>query len=284
MSDSNAGEAPTIPTFSMAEFLEAQPPGTHGIIPDFHTRLSTGGWTTAQPDLQLHCDTEVCNGPRIFRSTSDPGLATTTWRRFFLIYQCRNCNRTQKSYALLGRNTTGEAGELYKIGEFPPFGPPLPARVIRLIQPDRDNLLKGRRCENQGLGIGAFSYYRRVVESQWQRLLAEIIRVLEKVDPTSPAIGVLKQAAMETQFSKAVSTAKDAIPQVLLIDGHNPLTLLHQALSEGLHASSDEECLGLAQSIRVILTELADRATQALKDEAELRDAVSRLLNRPKST
>jgi hypothetical protein len=90
----------------------------------------------------------------------------------------------------------------------------------------------------------------------------------------------LSAAAKETQFSKAVGDIKGAIPDVLKIDGHNPLTLLHKALSEGLHDRSEEECLELASSIRVVLSELADRIGQALKDEKELQDAVSRLITR----
>jgi hypothetical protein len=71
---------------------------------------------------------------------------------------------------------------------------------------------------------------------------------------------------------------KTGIPQVLLINGQNPLTLLHSALSQGIHAETDEECLELATSIRVVLSELADRLGSALKDHAELNAAVSRLL------
>ncbi len=70
------------------------------------------------------------------------------------------------------------------------------------------------------------------------------------------------------------------MPQVLLINGHNPLQLLHSALSEGLHGRSDAHCLDLAGSIRVVLAELSERLTLALKDEAELNRALSHLLNR----
>jgi hypothetical protein len=62
------------------------------------------------------------------------------------------------------------------------------------------------------------------------------------------------------------------------VNGHNPLTLLHSALSEGLHAQTDEQCLELATSIRVVLSELVDQLGNALKEEAELNAAVSRLL------
>ena len=95
--------------------------------------------------------------------------------------------------------------------------------------------------------------------------------------------GVLTQfqtAAKETQFSKAIDKVKGAIPVSLFIEGHNPSTLLHSALSEGMHAQSDDRCLELAQDIRIVLIELAERISQSLKDDAELKGAVSRLLNR----
>jgi hypothetical protein len=70
----------------------------------------------------------------------------------------------------------------------------------------------------------------------------------------------------------------DARPEMLLIDGRNPLTLLHAALSEGLHALTDE-CMALTRSIRVVLTEMSVRMRQALKEDKELQDAVAVLLN-----
>jgi len=110
----------------------------------------------------------------------------------------------------------------------PPFGPPVPPRVITLIGPDRDSYLKGRRSETQALGIGAFAYYRRVMENQKNRLLDEIIRVAQRTNAKQATIGLLKDAIKETQFSKAVDMVKDAIPESLLVHGHNPLTLLHR--------------------------------------------------------
>jgi hypothetical protein len=92
----------------------------------------------------------------------------------------------------------------------------------------------------------------------------------------------LARAEKETQFSTAIDQIKAGIPSALLIHGQNPLTLLHSALSESLHRHTDKECLEIAQEIRLVLTELADRISQALKEEKELKDAVSRLMNRNK--
>ena len=188
----------------------------------------------------------------------------------------------QKVFALLVApdSVYETSGRVQKLGEFPTFGPPTPARVIKLIGPDRELFLKGRRAELRGLGIGAFAYYRRVVEEQKGRIIEEIGKVAMKVKPSKATAELFAKAEAETQFSTAIDLIKDAIPEAILIDGHNPLTLLHSALSEGLHAQTDEQCLELATSIRVVLTELADRISTALKEEADLKTAVSRLLNR----
>ena len=54
---------------------------------------------------------------------------------------------------------------------------------------------------------------------------------------------VLEEAKSETQFLRTLESVKDAMPEALHIDGHhNPLTLLHRALSGGLQAKTDEEC------------------------------------------
>ena len=150
---------------------------------------------------------------------------------------------------------------------------------------DKELHLQGRRSESRGLGIGAFSYYRRVVENQKGRIIAEIAKAAKKLGANSDVLRRFEAAVKETQFSKAIDEIKDGIPPVLLIDGqHNTLTLLHSALSEGLHADTDAECLELAKDIRLVLTELADRLSQALKEHAELKDAVTRLLTRRSGT
>jgi hypothetical protein len=151
---------------------------------------------------------------------------------------------------------------------------------MKLLGPDVDLFLKGRRSESQDLGIAAFSYYRRVVERQKDRLFDQLIRVSETVGVPKEISDGLKEAKKETQFTKAIGSLKPGVPESLLIDGHNPLLLLHSALSEGLHADTDEECLEIAHSIRVVLTELSERMASAVAEQRELKEAVSRLLRK----
>lgn len=272
---------------TISEFLEGTPPNQLIHISDLAQHKSTNyGWRAVMrtPEIQLHCDHENCNGIRFFRCVSgaDRILESKEHSFFYITYRCSNCQKVQKTFSLAAKVDANEEpqGECYKFGELPTYGPPVPPKLIKLIGPDRDEFLKGRRCENQGLGVGAFIYYRRVVENQKNRILEEIIKVSAKIGAPAEKLKTLKEAVDETQFTKALNMAKDALPESLLINGHSPILLLHSALSEGVHALTDEQCLELAGSVRVVLGELSERLSQALKDEAELVKALSTLIRK----
>jgi hypothetical protein len=189
----------------------------------------------ALPLLELYCSTEGCSGYRFFKTNSRLCPDTRYWKEDFITYECKNCERATKVYAV--RSTiqpkdgtlTNQAKDgtlrLLKFGEQPSFGPPTPARVITLVGAEKDYYLKGRRAELQGLGIGAFAYYRRVIENQKNKIFDEIIRVSERLNASKELLDDLVAANKETQFSKAVEAVKHGIPQVLLLKGQNPLTL-----------------------------------------------------------
>jgi hypothetical protein len=273
---------------TIAEFLESTPPNQLIHISDlseWHTGYSPHS-EMRTPEIQLHCDHENCNGVRFFRCVAGEGeyLKKGEYKFFYVTYRCWNCQKVEKTFSLAAKVDvdTKPSGECYKFGELPTFGPPVSPKLIKLIGPDRDEFLKGRRCENQGLGVGAFIYYRRVVENQKNRIIEEIIKVSEKIGSPKEKLEKLRVSLKETQFSKALDMAKDALPESLLINGHSPILLLHRALSEGVHALTDEQCLELAGSVRIVLGELSERLSQALKDEAELTKALSTLMNKKK--
>jgi hypothetical protein len=264
----------------MRVFLESYPPGSECFVPDvFGQRNAIGLSTVGVRSVSLHCSSKRCGGVREFGVAEGTALNNSAPSKQFLTYRCRNCGSRDKTYALLITPVEGYTGaKLHKVGEFPPYGDPIPSRLVTMIGPERELFLKGRRAENQGLGIAAFAYYRRVVESQKNRIFDEIIKVCTRLGANEQVIQDLEKAKLEIQFTKSVESVKHAIPQSLLINGHSPLTLLHSALSEGLHARSDEECLTTAAAIRVVLAGLAERISFALTDHAELNSAVTQLL------
>jgi hypothetical protein len=263
-----------LPEILWADFLATTPPNTKVVAEE---AMLTGSKISA-PKIKLHC--ENCDGMLIFSSNgSDENVYDDQWSWFHLYYTCRNCGHYEIVFSLMSQRCkrTSESVFAIKLGQSPPFAPRVSRRIWQLIGDDKAFFEKALTCESSGFGIGAFTYYRRIVDNQWHRLLDEVIKVAEKTDPF--VIEILSKAKQESQFDKAVKLVNDAIPQSLRIERHNPITLLHNALSEGLHAKTDAECLEIARDIRLVLSELAERIANALKDHAELNKAVGRLAN-----
>lgn len=265
------------------------PPGTarEGVARMFESRPPSIG-KLLSPEIILYCDSSICNGQRIFVGEIKGREVLVPWRgggdHCFLLYTCRHCQITKKIFAVYVANAVPDGrGTAIKIGESPPFGAPTPPRVISLIGPNRDLFLNGRRAENQGLGIGAFAYYRRVVENQKDHIFNEIIKIAKRIGAKEELLEELTSAKADFRFDRAIDTIKTGIPESLKVrGGHNPLTLLHSALSKGLHQESDTECLKFARSIRLILTDLAERIDLALKEQKDLNEAVALLLDKSK--
>jgi len=262
----------------MKEFFETVPPYQEVEIEDL---LNNDAYHDLNmTSIFIFC--EKCNGERNF-SPDSADFINKNSKILAYDYTCVNCKSSKKYFTVIVEIIKDKKKEkvlLKKIGEFPVFGPPTPPKLFSLIGPDKDNFQKGRRCEFQSLGIGSYAYYRRVVESQKNRIIDQIIKIYEQYeqyDKNSELIEQLVLAKTETQFSKAVDIIKKNLPNYLLIDGHNPLKLLHTALSKGIHEMTDDECLNKANNIRVVLIKLCLRINELLDDNNEFKKAVDSL-------
>ena len=245
-------------------------------------------WVIVNPYIELHCEHD--DGVRRFDPDSSnvflaqPHITPSYYK--FIAYLCRDCQSITKTFAVLIHHSDfedfggfGDFGnvEVMKLGEYPPFSAPISSRIQKLLSDsDLELYRKGVRAEAQGLGIGAASYFRRIVDEQWQRLVQEIRRAAERLGVED--LGVYDDAMEKKQFSEAVAMLKDAIPEKLLIlKGENPLTLLYKPLSQQLHEMTDEECLQQAADIRLVLTVLLENIAEVMKDQDELTAAAKRL-------
>jgi hypothetical protein len=262
-----ASDATTETTIPFKEFLEAVHPSVEkrvAALGQEKNRPNAGKyWGTLTPPLRLFCP--FCEGERTFRSNEDYSpLTLSKVNGIFMSYLCSDCRKATKLFSLSIVPSKDGRGRVYKYGENPPFGVPVPNKLLRLFDSDGKTFLKGRQCENQGLGVGAFAYYRRVVENHKNDLFDAIIRVCETVGAPQELIAELGEAKSEMSFSKSVDHIKMALPQGLLINGQNPLLALHGALSVGLHNDTDEECLKAASAVRLVLSDLVEKMSTAV--------------------
>ncbi|MBL7188615.1 MAG: hypothetical protein ISS70_20010 [Phycisphaerae bacterium] len=266
-----------------SEFLEDYPLNSVQNVSEYYEKTHSqygDPFRRLTPTLRLHCS--KCKGVRNFsgRWTHHDTFSNGDVVHDFVKYTCKDCEDASKTFCVISQ-AIGDNGNgcALKIGEFPELHLELPRSVEKLLGDDYKLFVKGLTCEKRGLGIGAFTYYRRVVEAQKNHLIAEILRVAEKLGGPADIRDKLKAAQKEKQFSRAVDAVKGVIPESLLVDSHNPLKLLHNALSICVHAEPDEQCLRIAHSIRLVLVDLSERLKLALGEQDELRTAVSDLLN-----
>ena len=266
-------------------FLESIPPHERRVVQAPVHSGQHGRMVLDWPSIVLFCGYKECKRIGRFDPTSEAleffYRDNRHFERVFLTYRCRNCEAVIKTYALelLFRNGSDNAS-FEKIGEDPRFGEPRLNMVGDVLDDEIEMFDRGYRSELEGLGIGAFAYYRRFVESHKDKIISEIRKVAVSQNLPQSILEALDRAATIREFSAAVEAIKEAIPDSIRINGANPLTLLHGALSAGIHNEDDVDCLSIAQDIRLILTELAERTSQALKSTTELNAAVTRLNQR----
>ncbi|RVE83324.1 hypothetical protein [Sinorhizobium meliloti] len=272
-----------VASISFKEFLEKVHPSVKKPVADLWTTKNVSPSyrerVLGAPDLRLHC--QICEGERTFRCAERASFSTNANQvTCHLRYRCGDCHEHVKFYSLWVEFHEKISGEVYKYGELPPFGVPVPNKVLRLFGKDAGIFLKGRQCENLGYGVGAFAYYRRVVENHKNDIFDEIIKVCRTVNAPEELVDELQDAKKEVSFTKAIDKIKSGLPHGLLINGHNPLLALHGALSVGLHDEGDDVCLEAAHAVRLVLTDLVEKIALLKQDNKQLNDAVQMLIKK----
>lgn len=195
-----------------------------------------------------------------------------------LVYLCTHCQDFERYFFIkTGRDQQGSW--LMKIGQFPAWEASGSPNIERLLGRHSSYYKKGLICESQGYGIGAFGYYRRIVEETIDELLNEITDLLsgDELEKYSIALEKTKET---TVTSEKIDLVKDLLPSILRPDGMNPLAALHSALSQGLHAESDEECLELSENCREILIFLVNQISASKESAKTFTASMRKLLDK----
>ena len=191
---------------------------------------------------------------------SDPGY----WSLLVVTYECASCEEHARYFIL---KVTDDSKAIMKVGQAPAWSVEVEPEVAKALGEHLPEFKKGLINESQSYGIGAFAYYRRIIEKIIDKLLNDILYFLPDEKEQEAFRKALEQLKGDNRAEKKIEAVKDVLPAVLRPGGMNPLSTLHSALSEGLHAKSDEECLEDATAIRVALKYLIEQVTRT-KDNA----------------
>ncbi len=273
----------------MLQLLEEEPLHSRKLVSRLFSQPQFGD-VSFPDDIRVHCPNPNCDGVRRHHKmqTSNSFKVADQIVIRFVEYHCTDCTRAIKLFGVRANwDPEDRDGFCTKIYEEPAFGNPIPKRLFEILgESNRESFLQARRAVARGLGIGAYAYYRRIVENTKFDLVSAILRVAQATNAAPEHVALLESAQQERQFSKAIETLREtaAIPPALLIDGHNPLTLLHDLLSEGIHELSDAECLERAQHAETVLFDIADRMQIALTERKSVKAALTSIMARKQGT
>lgn len=231
----------------------------------------------SKPPIRMYCYTCGClqtfnMSNEYYRDYSYDTISSGKVIR--VIYLCAACKEYERFFLL-------QFGENYvmKVGQFPSWEIVPDKNLSELLGEHQDYYKKGLVCESQSYGIGAYAYYRRIVESIIDQLLDSIADLIAESEKER-YLEALKQTKKTTVAQEKIDLVKDLLPEILRPDGMNPLNLLYSTLSEGLHAKTDEECLEIAGSIREILVFLVNRILQTEQTSKKFTTSMRKLLEK----
>lgn len=194
-------------------------------------------------------------------------------------YQCSHCENFERVfYVAVDQNLKW----YMKVGQNPAWEVCSDPQIEKLLGTHATNYKKGLVCESQSYGIGAYGYYRRIVEEIIGELLEEIAQLMtgEELKVFSEALTRTKQTIVTQE---KIELVKDLLPPILRPEGMNPLSVLHSSLSAGLHAESDEDCLEQAVIIREVLVFLVNQVAASQATAKNFTEGMRKLLEKKAS-
>jgi hypothetical protein len=144
--------------------------------------------------------------------------------------------------------------QVLKIGQFPALSINIPKALERNLGNVHAALYKKALANrNEGYGLGAVSYIRRVVEDKTEELIEVVAQLAESQQIDPEIVKKIRAAKTEqTTYDNKLKIASTVIPASLLIDGANPLDALYGLVSGGLHDLTEEQCINIADETKSV--------------------------------
>ena len=229
--------------------------------------------------IKMHCPT--CNSDQTFNLQNKygenfPFLNYPSQGAIFPAkYKCAHCGEFERAFFI---RVADDLSYITKVGQYPAWDISGNKEIEKLLGLHASHYKRGLICESQGYGIAAFAYYRRIVEETIDSLLDQVSDLLagEEKEKYAEALSLTKKTR---QTSEKIDLVKDLLPPILRPNNLNPLGTLHEVLSEGLHADTDEHCLRLAEGVRNVLTFLTSQIATATSTGKAFSESMRGLLD-----
>jgi hypothetical protein len=166
-------------------------------------------------------------------------------------YTCRNCGDSAINYCYIWQENKSNSIFL-KVGQYPELEERVPDTLKNTLDEDDLKLYKNAlRMRNFNLGVAAVAYMRRVIEDKMNDMLEILHEAAIAHNSPEEIVARHKEMMDEKRFSTKIDYAGALLPANLRPSGKpNPMAVLHELASDGLHAKSDEECVDIFDACR----------------------------------
>lgn len=163
-----------------------------------------------------------------------------------------------------------------KIGQYPSYAPLLNKTLQKyLTEEDQENYKRALICKSTGYGIGAYAYLRRVIENEIKKIIKDISGLeFDGVDKVKEAFATYEK---DHQMGKLIEVLDQNLPITFKDLGNNPVKLLYDQLSGGIHLFTDEVCLKKAENIDILINFVIEKINEAGNKLKGVRAAMKNL-------
>jgi len=200
--------------------------------------------------IKIHCSDKKC-GHETWWEVEEQKVYFSGMRINQRLYKCKNCDRRNVVYCFIWLEQE-EQNLFVKVGQYPELEERVPESLEKTLGPADLKMYKNAlRMRNFNLGIAAVAYMRRVVENRMNDMLEILYEAAVAHNVLAELLARHMAVKAEKRFAVKVEYAGDLLPAYLRPPGKpNPIQILHELASDGIHARSDEECVDIFDSCR----------------------------------
>lgn len=167
-------------------------------------------------------------------------------------YTCKNCGRMNTTFHYYWAWEKSEVGMFFKVGQWPQIEETVSTSLRdALDETDLQTYKKALRMRNFNFGLGALAYMRRVVENRMNDMLQILYESAKAHNAPKEVLAQHEEVMKNIRFSTKVDYAGELLPPTLRPTGKpNPMAILHELTSDGVHNKTDEECVEIFDGCR----------------------------------
>ncbi|MGB0002456.1 MAG: hypothetical protein WBQ04_20225 [Candidatus Acidiferrales bacterium] len=204
-------------------------------------------------------------------------------------YKCKNCGGATVTYYFYWGVSTQKHNLFFKVGQHPELEERIPESLEQAFDAADLKMYKNAlRLRNFNFGIGAVAYVRRVVENRMNDMLEILYEAAVEHNAPREVLARHDEVKRDIRFAAKVDYAGELLPATLRPAGKpNPIAILHELASEGLHAKTDEECVDIFDACRktfeYVFGKMRIETEEAKKFVKELADLTEKKTRRERA-